>query len=415
MYAKGFWIAAGLAVLIIGGGLGLLITNHVSAQSIECEDGTIPVSVGIQNTWSNTDFCNFNIDYSEVISGGPPRDGIPPVYPEGYVYPDKLTTLGGRTPTYAIAYRSIEESNEIFPDQTPVLAVEVNGEAHAYPLGVLTRHEIANTEIGGVPVAVTFCPLCNAGITFERVVNGQELHFGVSGFLRNSDLIMWDHETESWWQQATGEGIVGELTGTQLDFVTTSMVSYGDFKSAFPDGLVFLPVENSSGLASQDYNYNPYGGYDSSSTPFLFRGEIDDRLPATERVVGYEGDDMLVAYPFAALSEEVVINDLVDDTPIVIFWQPGAVSALDSSRISDAREVGSATVFESTLEDGTVLTFVADGTTIRDEQTGSTWNIFGEAIEGELAGTELRQERSVTHFWFAWSAFFPDTTVWSAE
>ncbi len=415
MKSKHFWLLGAIAILVIVGGAGLLI-NHANAQSIECDGETIPVSASILNTWSNTDFCSYTIDYGEVLSGGVPRDGIPPVYPAGYIYPDNISSLGGRTPTYAINYVSIEAGNQIFADQAPVLSVVINDEARAYPLGVLTRHEIANTEIGGVPVAVTFCPLCNAGITFERVVNGQELHFGVSGFLRNSDLIMWDHETESWWQQATGEGIVGEFAGTALNFVTTSMVSWGDFKTAYPEGQVFLPVIGSSGQAGQDYDYNPYSGYDSrGGNPFLFRGELDTRLEPTERVVGYRGDTTDKAYPFSALAETVVINDVVDGQPIAIFWQPGATSALDASSISNAREVGSATVFEPTLPDGTVLTFVGDGTTIRDEQTGSVWNIFGQAIEGELAGTILFQQRSVTHFWFAWAAFFPETEIWTAD
>ncbi|PJF45132.1 MAG: hypothetical protein CUN55_00355 [Phototrophicales bacterium] len=415
MHNKRIWVFVAIAAIAISGGVGLVF-NHVNAQdAIDCGDETIPVSTSILTTWSNTDFCTYTIDYSEVISGGVPRDGIPPVYPEGYTYPEKITNLGGRTPAYVVHYVSIEEGDLLFEDQVPVLVVEINDDARAYPLGVLTRHEIANTEIGGVPVAVTFCPLCNAGITFERVVNGQELHFGVSGFLRNSDLIMWDHETESWWQQATGEAIVGKLAGTQLNFVTTSMVSWGDFKTAYPDGQVFLPI-TSRGEVSQDYNYNPYTGYDSrSGNPFLFRGELDTRLPPTERVVGYEGENSYKAYPFSTLAEVIVVNDVVDEQPLVVFWQPGAVSALDTSQIDDAREVGSAAIFDPTLSDGTVLTFVADNTTIRDEQTGSTWNIFGQAVDGELAGTQLNQLRSVSHFWFAWAAFFPETEIWAIE
>lgn len=406
-----------IAVLVVVG-LGLLALNgHIFAspsnqESIQCEDGPIPVSTGILSTWSNTDFCNFNIDYTTVLSGGVSRDGIPPVYPEGYVYPERISGLGGNQPTYQVGYRSIEQANALFADQSPVIAVEIDGDARAYPLGVLTRHEIANTEIGGQPVAVTFCPLCNSALVFERVIGGQEFHFGVSGFLRNSDLIMWDHETESWWQQATGEGIVGEMAGTQLAFVTSSLVSYGDFKAAFPEGQVFV-AETRDGEAAQAYDYNPYTNYDSNDgRPFLFRGELDERLPPTERVVGYRGETTDIAYPFAALEEQVVINDQVDGESIVVFWQPGQRSALDASRISESREVGSATVFDPTLADGTVLTFYADEQTIRDQETNSEWNIFGEAVAGELEGEALFQYRSATHFWFAWSAFFPETEIW---
>lgn len=383
---------------------------------IECDGETIPVSTGILSTWTNTDFCNYAIDYNEVLSGGVRRDGIPPVYPPDYVYPEQISQLGSTAPVYAVDYRSVEEANALFADQSPVIAVEINGDARAYPLGVLTRHEIANTEIGGIPVAVTFCPLCNSAITFRREVNGRVFHFGVSGFLRNSDLIMWDHETESWWQQATGEAIVGEMTGQKLDFVVSSLVSYGNFKEQYPDGQVFVAITARTGEVAQDYNYNPYAGYDTrDSQPFLFNGEVDDRLTFVERVVGYRGESTNIAYPFSLLQEQVVINDVVDDKPIVVFWQPGATSALDTTNIANAREVGSATIFDPRLDDGTQLEFYADGDVIKDRQTDSTWNIFGEATAGELAGTYLVQERSVTHFWFAWAAFYPDTLIWSTE
>lgn len=409
-----------LLVAILGAGF-FLLNGHIFAapleqENIQCEDGPIPVSTGILGTWANTDFCNHNIDFTSVLSGGVPRDGIPPVYPVDYTYPEQVVRLGGSSPTYQVGYRNVEEADALFEDQAPVIAVEINGDARAYPLGVLTRHEIANTEIGGELVAVTFCPLCNSALVFNRVVDGQELHFGVSGFLRNSDLIMWDHETESWWQQATGEAIVGSMTGTQLEFVTSSLVSYGDFKAVYPTGQVFVAENARTGNIEQGYDYNPYTNYDSNENrPFLFRGELDTRLAATERVVGYRGAETDIAYPFSELEERVVINDVVDDAPVVIFWQPGQRSALDANQISNSREVGSATVFDPTLDDGTVLSFYADGEIIRDTQTDSEWNIFGQAVSGELEGQSLFQYRSATHFWFAWSAFWPETEIWFAE
>ena len=409
-----------LILVVVGGVIFVSQITHAAPNHqglIECEDGTtIPVSTGIRVTWGTTDFCTYNIDWDDVLSGGPPRDGIPPVYPEGYIYPDYLNRVGGTAPVYAVDYRSIDEANALFADQAPVIAVEINGDARAYPLGVLTRHEIANTTIGGVPVAVTFCPLCNSAIVYHRELDGQLYHFGVSGFLRNSDLIMWDHETESWWQQATGEGIVGEMTGTQLEFVTSSLVSYGEFKLAHPEGQVFVAITARDGELREDYNYNPYAGYDTrDSQPFLFNGEIDPRLPFVERIVGYHGTETDIAYAFSDLQTQIVINDEVDGRSIVVFWQPGATSALDDRNIANSREVGSATVFDPTLADGTTLTFYADGDVIKDTLTDSTWNIFGEAIAGELIGTQLFQERTVTHFWFAWAAFYPDSDIWSAE
>ncbi len=414
------YVAVALILAVVVGVLALAPNGSLLASpphQIDCGDETVSVSTSLTTTWPNTDFCQHKYPYSEFLSGGVRRDGIPPVYPQGYIYPDTIYSYGGSTPLFYVSYQSIEEGNAWLADQSPVLSVEINGDARAFALGALTRHEIANTTIGGVPVAVTFCPLCNTGIVFERVVDGQEHHFGVSGFLRNSDLVMWDHETESWWQQATGEGVVGDMTGAQLTFVTSSMVSWGDFKAAFPDGQIFVPLLSGSNEPRTSYDNNPYVGYDSSEQPFLFRSEVDNRLHATERVLGYENGETFIAYPFSALEEVVVVNDEIDSELLVVFWQPGATSALDRSSISGSREVGSATLFSPVLEDGTVLTFYAEGTVIKDQLTDSTWNIFGEAIDGELAGTQLVQNRSIIHFWFAWSAFHPETEIWeiSAE
>ncbi|MCB9438307.1 MAG: DUF3179 domain-containing protein [Anaerolineales bacterium] len=406
-------------VLVLGMLLMPTFNTHAApnSQQIDCADGPIPVSASLQAQWPNTDFCQHQYAYTDIISGGPPRDGITPIYPEGYVYPNNIYRLGGQAADYTVSYQSIEEGNQLLFDQSPVIVVVVHDDAQAVPLGVLTSHEIANTTVGGVPIAITFCPLCNAGIAFERMLNGQELHFGVSGFLRLSDMVMWDHETESWWQQATGEGIVGVMTGQQLQYVTSIMVSWGDFKAAYPDGRLLIPTQN--GTIERDYDRNPYVGYDQTEQPFLFRGIPDERLSATERVLGYivgSGDSAVsIAYPFSALEQEVVINDTVEEQAVVVFWQPGATSALGASRISAAEEVGSAALFDRTLEDGTVLTFVAEDTRIMDEQTGSTWNIFGQAVEGPLKGTALVQLRSVSHFWFAWAAFYSETTIWGQE
>ena len=165
-----------------------------------------------------TDFSIHTIPYSEVLSGGPPKDGIPSLEAPQFV--------------------SISEAEEWMESVEPVILVEINGDARAYPIQILMWHEIVNDEVGGKPVVVTFCPLCNTGIVFGRTVSGQELDFGTTGRLHNSNLIMYDRQTETWWQQATGEGIAGELTGSQLVFLPTAMISWEDFKNAHPSGLV---------------------------------------------------------------------------------------------------------------------------------------------------------------------------------
>jgi hypothetical protein len=357
----------------------------------------------LADRWPNTDFSQTSINLDEIISGGPRIDGIPPYYPPEYRYPDNVPFLGGETPAFSVQYESQTEADSYLPDQQQVIVVALNGEARAYPLILLNNHEIANTEIGGVPVAVTFCPLCNASIVYDRRLGEQVYHFGVSGLLRKSDMIMWDHETQSFWQQFTGEAIVGELTGQTLTQIPSVVASYGDFKAAYPDGLV---LKNQSGR-------NPlervsYEGYDASGTPFLYYGEIDPRLFATTRVLGYFGPTGAIAYPFETLAQVGVVNDRINGEAVVVLWQGGSVSLFTNSI-----ETGSAALYEASLEDGRALTFAVDENfIIRDAETGSTWNVFGQATEGELTGQSLRQKFAYPHFWFAWQAFRPDTLIW---
>jgi hypothetical protein len=330
-----------------------------------------------------TNFCLHSVDYTDILSGGPPPDGIPPIdNPE---------------------FDPIAVGDKWLADVQPVIALAVGDEAKAYPLAILTRHEIANDEIAGIPVAVTFCPLCNAGIVFKREVDGQVLRFGVSGNLRNSDLVMWDNKTLSWWQQFTGQAIVGDMTGTQLEMIPAQMVSWKDFKEAYPDGVV-LSTRGGS------YGRNPYVGYDSSTQPFLFLGTPDSRLEATERVLGYFSGDTAVAYPLSLIAEAGVIEDSLEGQNVVVFYEPGQVSALDQGLIELSREVGSAGMFIPEV-DGQRLTFSYHKGVITDNQTGSEWDVFGRAISGELAGVQLEPVLSHTHFWFAWAAFRPDTTI----
>ena len=336
-----------------------------------------------------TDFSRHTVPFTEVFSGGVSRDGIPPIYDPKHV--------------------GIEESDLWLADQEPVVTVEIAGDARAYPLQVLTWHEIANDTVGGVPVAVTFCPLCNSAIAFDRRLDGVVHKFGVSGNLRNSDLIMWDHETETWWQQLTGEGIIGTLAGRRLSILPAPIVSYGDFKAAHPDGLV-LSKETEYG---RPYGMNPYAGYDRVDVPpFLFMGDLDGRLLPKERVAAVTVDGIDVAFPYRLLREEGAVNYTAGDTELVVFFKSGTVSALDQGSIADSREVGATAVYSSDF-DGRMLTFQTDGEAFVDDQTGSRWNILGEAIDGPLSGSSLEPIVSADHFWFAWGAFKPDTLIYS--
>ena len=224
-----------------------------------------------------TDWGSRSIDLGELLVGIPmidPRDAIPPI----------------DNPVF----EPVAAASEWLEDRVPGAMVLSGGEARFYPLGILHRHEIVNDEIGGVPVAVTYCPLCNTALTFDRRVNGEVLRFGVSGLLRNSDLVMWDDHTVSLWQQVTGEAIVGSATGTVLDLLPTAIVAFGEFAASYPEG---VSLARASG-PSNSYGFNPYEGYSTQPVPYpFFTGDIDPRYGALERVVGVTEGGAATAYP----------------------------------------------------------------------------------------------------------------------
>jgi hypothetical protein len=338
------------------------------------------------NGWE-TNFCLHSVPFDEIFSGGPPRDGIPPID--------------------SPRFESVASADSWIDDPEPVILLDHKGETRAYPLQILIWHEIVNDQIGGEPVAVTFCPLCNTALVYLRpIVDGTPLSFGTSGNLRNSDLVMWDRQTESWWQQFNGEAIVGDLTGTRLVPLPAAIISWSDFKSSHPDGQV---LSKETGY-TRSYGRNPYPGYDNvNNLPFAFSGNPDGELPPMARVVGITlPGDQGAAYPRDLIEENQVLNETIAGQPVVILWKPGTASALDSASIPDGRDIGTTAVFDRTI-DGEVLTFSANGDgTYTDLETGSSWDILGSAQEGPLAGSQLIPLPYHDTFWFAWAAFVPD-------
>ncbi|MGH2541717.1 MAG: DUF3179 domain-containing (seleno)protein, partial [Ardenticatenaceae bacterium] len=225
---------------------------------------------------------------------------------------------------------------------------------------------------------------------------------------RNSDLVMWDRQTESLWQQITGEAIVGALTGQQLDFLPVSILGFEEFRAAYPDGKV---LSRDTGF-QRSYGTNPYVNYDDiDSRPFLFGGRIDERLPALERVVGITIGEEAVAYPFSTFPGVGALNDEVGGQPVAIFYAPETLSALNSGVIRESETVGSAVAYDPVV-DGRRLTFEARDGQIFDQETNSQWDIAGRALSGPLAGTQLEVIPHANHFWFAFQAFYPDAQVW---
>lgn len=261
--------------------------------------------------WPDTDFSKASLDFKQILSGGVPKDGI----------------RSEDNPKF----KPVAEE-KVIAETEPVITVLINGNARAYPLRYLMFHEIVNDTFEGIPVAVTFCPLCNSSVVFERVLNGKTVEFGTTGKLHNSDLIMYDRLTETWWQQYNGTGIVGELTGHKLNVIASRLESLHLFKQRFPNGSIMAEPTRLRGR----YGQNPYNGYDSSLKPFLYDGDYTGKIPALARVVVVGN----VAYSLEYLSQ---IN-LLDVGDMRITWQAGQNSALDSRDISRGKDVGNIVV-----------------------------------------------------------------------
>ena len=321
-----------LAVAGCGGGDGgeLSDAERERVRSVERELASEPdVGPGLGEAgpppaitagWK-TDFGRRAVPLSEFQSGGPGKDGIPAI--------DRPTFL------------AVEDVDFLEP-QEPVIALELKGEVRAYPIQILIWHEIVNDVVAGVPVAVTFCPLCNTAIVFERLVEGKTLDFGTTGNLRNADLVMYDRQTESWWQQFGGRALVGKLTGAELDQLPAKVVAWREFERGQPDGRV---LSRETGH-ERNYGENPYTGYDDiDSPPFVATNNSDDkRLPPKERVVFIERNGDAVVIPFSVLSRQKRLCVEVGGQRLAVRWRPGVASSLDTRSVAAGRDVGTAEV-----------------------------------------------------------------------
>ena len=274
----------------------------------------------IERAWPDTDFSRCTVPLDEIISGGPGKDGIRSIDSPEFA-PIQQTTLA---------------------DNEPVISVTIAGETRIYPLQILTWHEIVNDQIADVPIAVTYCPLCNASIVFDRRLKDRILDFGTTGNLRLSDLVMYDRQTESWFQQYTGTGLFGALAGQQLDVLPARLESISEAKRQSPDGRILIPPKG----FLRPYGANPYLGYDTSPFPFLFSGTVPPGVKPLEYVV--IADDRAWALSYVQDQGHIV------DQGIEISWRPGRASALDSRQLAEGRDLGSVIV-ERVTEAGKTL------------------------------------------------------------
>jgi hypothetical protein len=342
------------------------------------------------DAWPNTQFSQTKVNINEFSEGGIPKDGIPPIDHPKYIAQEKAIWLG---------------------PLEPVIVMKIGMTVRAYPLQIMLYHEIVNDTIDGLPVTITFCPLCNTALAFERRLGNRLLDFGTTGLLRKSDLVMYDRQTESWWQQFTGEAVVGELTGQTLIQLDTEIVSFAKFQKNFPDGKVL----------SRDTGFNkPYGknyimGYDTiDSSPYYYTDQSDTRLKPMQRVLGVSVKGKNWIYPLSILEEKPIINDVINTVPVVVFYQQGMRVIAGSRNVKNARLTGAATVYERYLEQR-ILSFIQLDDQVFDEQTQSSWNYFGLAISGPLKGKQLKSISQGVHFSFAWLAFRPDSEIYGQD
>ncbi len=272
----------------------------------------------------------------EILPGGPPRDGIPALDAPRFIPAD-------------------EAESEV-RDGDRVLGLVIDGEAHAYPIAIMNWHEIVNDTLAGRAVVVTYCPLCGSGVAFARRIAGRVRHFGVSGLLYNSDVLLYDRESESLWSQLLGRAVTGPMKGRRLEAIALEHTDWRGWRKAHPATLV---LSRRTGY-DRDYGRDPYAGYRQSRRLYFPVPGMDRRYHPKETVVGLVVDGRARAWPFSELAR--------GHSPLHERFAGQAI------RIEyDARS-----------------------------RTARIYNARG----GRLP--------AITAYWFAWVAFHPDTQVYQA-
>jgi len=328
------------------------------------------------------------VDPAQIIDAGPLPDGIPALADANF---ERADTVDWLTPA------------------EPVLSLTLGGETRAYPVQVLIWHEIANDTVAGVPVAVTYCPLCNSAIGFDRRVAGRVVTFGTSGKLLHSNLVMYDRQTRSLWPQLAGQVVAGVLTGTRLTAYPVQTIAWQDWLAANPRSWV---LSKDTGY-DRSYGFNPYGGYDQpTSQPFDLPGPADPRLPPKTRIIALGGEQDPVAITLDSLIARRVLLLNLARQDIVVWALLGLRSALDTPDLAAGRTIAATGAFLSSWN-RRPLHFRAypSGSDFTGAETGSRWNVLGQALTGPAKGAQLQPVPHLDTFWFAWAAYRPHTRI----
>jgi hypothetical protein len=314
------------------------------------------------------------VPLDRIVSGGPPPDGIPSI--------DKPK------------FTSVQEADKMLEDSELVVGLNINGDIRAYPLQILVWHEIVNDNVGGVPVAVTYCPLCFTNQIFNRTLeDGNVAEFGTSGKLYNSNLVMYDRTSNSLWSQGLAQGIVGKYAGVNLQRIPFDVANWKEWKELYPESKVLSRDTGSS----RPYGADPYGDYYTNSDVLFPISNRDDRLGLKEIIIGLENNGLYRAYRLQDVEDKKVINDVINNRSIALFSSfPFMVRA-----------------FNPVVDDQTLqFRYDSQNNTCVDTQTESEWNFEGSAINGELTGKVLNRLPFDEEYWFELVAFHPDTKLY---
>ncbi len=330
------------------------------------------------------------VDRLGIVSGGPAPDGIPSIDEPNFSSVDDVDWLA---------------------DDEAVILLDLDDQTRVYPVQILIWHEIVNDVVGETPVTITFCPLCNSAVAFDRRVQDEVLDFGTSGSLYNSALVMYDRQTESLWTHFDGLSVVGTLMGTELRRIPVQTVAWETVREAHPDALVLnRDTEN-----PRNYGRNAYPNYDLRDGPLpgFFQDTTNDVLPAMNRIVGVRepAASEPITIPLELLQSERALGVDASGTPLVAFWAPGAASALEAETVDGGRDIGQTGVFDPVVGDRELTFSPAGDDGFVDDQTGSTWTVLGAATDGPLAGTKLEPVEHLDTFWFAWSSYVPNSRI----
>ena len=339
--------------------------------------------------WGCSNSTDFNLDGwnelpDEVVSGGVPKDGIPSI-----TNPQWDTVAEG----------------DWLSDTALVAGIIINGQAYAYPHKIMDQHEIVNEPERLLPYTLSFCPLTGSSVAFEATISGSVKTFGVSGLLLQNNLIMYDRQTDSNWPQLRLQADEGELRNTKLKLIDHTEIEWGSWKNLYPGTLILS--RNSGGRNPSSYLATLYQGYRRpNSKPLFPMNYSDSRLMPKIRVLGVYAGTETKAYPMSAFGAgRKIFNDSVDNVPIAVFGDKA--SRMMRAFFSSVNGQNLTFKFKSGTESGNL-----NNVRFIDDQTGSTWNLSGEAIDGTLKGERLERPDSFVAYWFAWSAFNRSSELW---